>query len=41
MTDFNNMPLPRNVQYSINTPNKIVSDKIIPSNSRVKYDFKS
>ena len=27
-------PLPRNVQYSINTPNKIVSDKIIPYNSK-------
>lgn len=35
------VPLPRNVQYSINTPNKMVSDKIIPSNSRVKYDFKN
>ena len=33
------MPLPRNLQYSLNNNNKINTEQIIPSNSRCNYDF--
>ena len=32
-------PLPRNVNYSINNKNKMISNNLIPSNSRCNYNF--
>lgn len=34
-------PLPRNVNYSLNKTNPLVVNKLMPSNSRCKYDFKN
>ena len=35
----NYTPLPRNLQYSINSNNKINTEQIIPGNSRCNYNF--